>query len=474
MEDEYKRLIAKILKAVPGLTIEELELLVNEKVKAHPYLNKVGAILLVAEELNVLESKDKVPEEVIEELAYSRIGDLVPGLSSVYVKGVVYAVIGPKIAGEHNLLRLKIGDKSGVAEIYAWNEKINELSSLSIKIGDIIAVVNAYTRERLETGTVEIHLGRNSIVKKLPHDLSQPPPQSFYKTLTQVIEEGEGVYDIRGYLISISNEKKITTRYGEASIIELSLSDGSSIAKFTVWREMVEEFKNLSPGIEIFVTDVRFQDGRFSLTSRSSLAMTQEVDMEKIKKVREKLEEKKIMRIIDVEAQPNYTLVTVTDGEKIIQLTCREKLDVKVGEYIEAYGLIDEARSSRRIPIDKEMIKKIEKPVVEISIPNRLRSLREIVEGKSELFEDVIVEGILYTKTNIVNVETRYGNVEKILFWLKDGEIAIQGVAWRSKAQEISMIPEGTRIRIKWVTVKQNPFGEPEIHVNSYSKIEKL
>ena len=108
--------MARILKAVPGLTIDELEALVNEKVKTHPYLNKVGAILLVAEELKVLESKE-VPEDLMEELAYTMIGDLVPGLNSVNVRGVVYAVIGPKIAGEHRILRLKIGDKTVVAEV---------------------------------------------------------------------------------------------------------------------------------------------------------------------------------------------------------------------------------------------------------------------------------------------------------------------------------------------------------------------
>jgi hypothetical protein len=475
MEEEYRRLMARILKAVPGLTIEGLEALVNEKVKTHPYLNKVGAILLVAEELNVLESREEVPEEVLEELAYARIGDLVPGLSNVYVRGVVYAVIGPRAAGEHRLLRLKIGDRSGVTEVYAWNEKIDEISKLSIKIGDNIAIINAYTKEKIETGAVEVHLGRNSVVKKLPQDSTQPEPHSFYKTLTQVMEEGDGVYDIRGYLMSISEEKKLLTRYGEASIIEITLSDGSSLAKLTVWRGMVDQFKNLSPGMEIFITDVRLEDNRFYLTSRSTLSMIHEAGLEKIKEIKEKLGEKKIARIIDIEALPNYTIITATDGVKIFQLTCREELDLKPGEYVEVYGIVDDMWTPRRmIMIDKETLKKIENPTIDISIPSRLISLKEIAEKKTPTGEDVIVEGILYTKTNIVNVETRYGIAEKILFWLKDEDIAVQGVAWRSKAQEVSIIPEGARIRIKWVNIKQNIFGEPEIHLNSYSKIEAL
>ena len=474
MEEECRRLMNRILKAVPGLTLEELEALIDEKVKAHPYLNKVGAILLVAEELNVLESREEVSEEVIEELAYARIGDLVPGLSSVYVRGVVYAVVGPRTAGEHRLLRLKIGDKSGVAEVYIWNEKIDELSKLSIKTGDNIAVINAYTKERIETGTVEIHLGRNSIVKKLPQDPAQPQPYSFYKTLTQALEEGDGVYDIRAYLISISEERKLATRYGEASIIEITLSDGSSLAKLTIWRDMVDQFKNLSPGVEIFITDVRLEDNRLHLTSRSSLSMIHEVGLEKIREIKNKLSEKKIVRIIDLEAQQNYIIITVTDGVKIIRLTCREELDLKPGEYIEVYGVIDEAWASKRMIIDREMLKKIENPTVEIPIPSKLVTLRDIAEKKILTGEDAVVEGILYTKTNIVNVETRYGIAEKILFWLKDGEVAVQGVAWRSKAEEVSMIPEGTRIRIKWVNIKQNIFGEPEIHLSSYSKIEVI
>jgi len=473
MEEEYRRLMARILKAVPGLTIDELEALVNEKVKTHPYLNKVGAILLEAEELKVLESKE-VPEDLMEELAYTMIGDLVPGLNSVNVRGVVYAVIGPKIAGEHRILRLKIGDKTGVAEVYAWNEKIDELTSLSVKIGDSIAVMNAYTKEKIETGTVEIHVGKNSTIKKLPTDPAQPDPHLFYRTLSQVIMEGEGVYDMRGYLISISEEKKVATRYGEASVIELTLSDGSILAKLNVWRDMIEQFRNLSPGVEVFITDVKFQDGRFSLTSRSSLAMVNKVDLDKVKEIMDEQSGKKILRIIDVKTQPSYSIIIATDGRKIIQLTYRGGLDLKPGEYIEVYGLTDEKKTLGRITLEKEMIKKIESPGVEIPIPNRITSLRKIIEEKPDVLEDVTIEGTLYTKTNIVKVETRYGAAEKILFWLKDEDTAIRGVAWRSKAQEIAQIPEGEKIRLKWITVKLNLFNEPEIHVESYSKIEKI
>lgn len=474
MEEEYKRLMLRILKAVPGLTVDELEALVNEKIKTHPYLNKVGAILLVAEELKVLESKEEIPEEVIEELAYTTIGELIPGLSSIYVRGIVYAIIGPKTAGEHRLLRLKIGDETGVAEVYAWNEKVDELRSLSIEIGDSIAIINAYTREKIETGTIEIHLGRRSIVKKLPYEIAQLHPQSFYKTLTQVMEEEGGIHDIRGYLISITEEKKIATRYGEASIIELTISDGPTLAKLAVWRDLIEQFKNLSPGIEVFITDVRFQDGRLSLTSRSSLAMIREVSFEKIREIKEKQSEKKILRIIDVEPQSNYIMVVATDGEKInkLTLTYSGESDLKPGEYIEAYGLMDEVKTCGRMTL--EMVKKVENPGMEISMPDRLISLSKIASENPDVLEDVIVEGILYSKTNIVKVETRYGPAEKILFWLKDGDIAVQGVAWRSKAQEVSGIPEGARIRIKWVNIKRNPFGELEMHLASHSKIERL
>ncbi|MEN2974401.1 MAG: hypothetical protein ABDH32_02340 [Candidatus Caldarchaeales archaeon] len=472
MDEEFRSLVARILRAVPGISREDIDFMVDEKMKSNPYLNRVGALLLVAEELGVFDVRRETPLEVFEELSYSKIGDLVPGLNNVSIRGVVYAITRPIDLRSHRLLRIKIGDKTGVVEVCAWNDKVDEVKNISIKIGDQIAILNGYTRERIETGGIEVHLGKNSSVKKLAHDPSLPEPYTFYKTISEIFEKGKGIYDLRAYIVHIGDERKVTTRSGELTVIDILLTDTIREARLSVWTDKIESFKNLKIGEEIFITDVRFEDGRFTLTSRSDLAMVREERDELIKR----LEEKKIvLRVLDVSPSDDYTLITVTDGSRILQILYQDSIKLDYGEYIEASMAISDTLSrSRFIRCGRDALKKITPPSIEIPIPDRLITLKDIVERIAVDMENVIVEGILYTKTNPILIETKYGVIEKILFWLKEENVAVQGVAWRSKAIEISQLSEGSKIRLRWVNIKLNPFNEPEISVNHYSKIEKI
>lgn len=474
MEEEFKKLMARVLRAIPGITIEDLEFMVNEKIKHNPYLNKVGALLLVAEELGVFDIREKVSQEILEEASYIKIGDLVPGLNNISVKGVIYAILGPFVGRDYRLLKMKIGDKTGKSEVYVWEDKIEEVKSLSLKIGDQIAIINAYTKEKIETAEVEIHLKKTSLVKKLPLDPSLPDPRQFYKSIGEIIERGEGLYDIRALVVSISSEKVVSTKHGEASVINLIVSDGRRELEMTAWREKAQLFRELKPGEEIYITDVKYDGDRLSLTSKSFIIFSETRD-ELLKIVEEKERRKILMRVVDIQSTPPSTLITLTDGEKIIHILYPVKIDLSKGDYVELSGVSEEEIYEGRLIKQKvRFIEKIDEPPLEIKIPDRNLSLMEIIKKREMIMRNIIVEGVLYTKTNLLVVETKYGPGEKILFWLKEGDTAIQGIAWRSKAQEIAQIPEGQRIRLKWITVKLNPFNEPEIHIESYSKIEKI
>ncbi|MEM0451534.1 MAG: hypothetical protein QXN18_00100 [Nitrososphaerota archaeon] len=476
MSEEYSRLMSKILKAVPGISSRDIEELVEIKLKENPYLNKIGAILLVAEELGVFDIREKVPEEVLEEFSYTKIGDLVPGLSNISVKGVIYAVIGPIVGRDYRLLKLKIGDNTGTAEVYVWEDKIEEVENLSVKMGDHIAIVNGYTKEKLETGAIEIHLKKTSIVKKILKDPSLPDFRQFYKTIGEVLERGEGIYDIKMLVISIIGERTVTTKRGEVLVVDLLVSDGQKEIEMTAWGEKTQLIKDVKIGEEIYITDVRFDGDRLNLTSQSTIIF-RELKEELLKIVEDRRKTKILLRVVDIQPMQTYTYITVTDGEKIIHILSlgSPKIDLKEGDYIELSGINkEELYEGRVIKCRVENLKKADQTPMEIPVPNRTISLEEIVKEREPFTGNIITEGILYTKTNLLTIETRYGLREKILFWIRDGDVAIQGIAWRMKASEIAQIPEGKRIRLKWITIKLNPFNEPEIHVESYSKIEEV
>ncbi|HDJ66557.1 MAG TPA: hypothetical protein ENF33_02430 [Nitrososphaeria archaeon] len=468
---EYEKLMERVLARFPELSREEVEALVESKLRESNLLNKVGALLLVAEELGAFKEPR---EEARGQRAYTRIGDLVPGLNDVSIRGVIYAIDKLIEVRDHKLMRLKIGDRSGSINVILWDERAEEASKLGLKIGDLAAVIHGYTRERIETGEPEIHVGRNGMLMKLEPEPGAPKPESYFMNLGEALERGRGVYDIKATVLEIGAERKVMTRFGEATLREILLIDDESEARLTVWREKAEELGDLKPGETIYLTDVRVEDGRLSLTPRSIIAFREKPSPEALEKVAGRRIKEMVLKVLDVIETTAGLRIISTDGERIVRVIVPEKLNIKSGDHILVKEATQEVRRDRVRLLCKAGAVEVIKPEKEIEPPNRLIHLREIVSGEKVDERDVIIEGILYTKTQPMSIKTRFGEAKKLGFWIKEGEAAVQGVAWRDKAEELDKISEGSRIRLKWVDVRMNIFDEPEINLGSDTVIEVL
>ena len=69
--EEYEKLMERVLARFPELSREEVEALVESKLRESSLLNRVGALLLVAEELGAFKESG---EEARGQRAYTRIG----------------------------------------------------------------------------------------------------------------------------------------------------------------------------------------------------------------------------------------------------------------------------------------------------------------------------------------------------------------------------------------------------------------
>jgi len=464
---EYSRLLERVLARFPELSREELEAMVEAKLRESRLLNRVGALLLVAEELGAF----REGEDVGEIKSYARIGSLVPGLRDVSVRGIVYALSGPVEAGGHKLLRLKMGDETGSVNLIIWDDKVDEVDALGLRLGDQIAVLHGYTRERVETGRPELHVGSGGAVAKLSEGARDP--RSFYLDLGEALESGDGVYDVRAIVLDVGEERQVSTRYGEASIREIRLIGESGETRLTIWRDRVTEFRDIKVGERIYLTDVRLEGGRAALTPRSILAIRESPSEETLRIIEERRVHELILRVLDVVERRAGVIAIATDGRDVIRVQpC--PLEVKPGDHLLIKDAVKEIRRGRiRLLCGEEGVQRIE-PAQPIEPPNRLIKLSDILSKRDAELLDVIVEGILYTKTQPFKVRTRFGEVEKVGFWLKDGDAAVQGSAWRGKAMEIAAIEEGTKIRLKWVSIRTNIFNEPEIQLDEDSIIEVL
>jgi len=469
--EEYEKLMERVLARFPELSREEVEALVESKLRESSLLNRVGALLLVAEELGAFKESG---EEARGQRAYTRIGDLVPGLNDVSVRGVIYAIDRLIEVRDHKLMRLKLGDRSGSVNVILWDERAEEAAKLGLKLGDLAAIIHGYTRERIETGEPEIHVGRNGMLMRLEPEPGAPKPESYFMDLGAALERGRGVYDIKATVLEIGAERRVKTRFGEATLREILLIDDEGEARLTVWREKAEEFGDLKPGETIYLTDVRVEDGRLSLTPRSIVAFREKPSPEALEKIAGRRVRDVILRVLDVvETAAGLRLIS-TDGERIIRVIVPERLEVKSGDHILVKEATQEIRRDRVRFLCKAGAVEPVRPEKEIEAPSRLIHLKDIVSGERVDERDVIVEGILYTKTQPISVKTRFGEAKKLGFWIKEGEAAVQGVAWRDKAEELDGISEGSRVRLKWVDIRLNIFNEPEINLRSDTVIEVL
>lgn len=470
---DYEKLLSRILERFPDLSREEVEAMVEAKLSEFPLLNRVGALLLVAEELGAFTASE-APRESYTSMSYTRIADLVPGLNDVSVRGTIYAIHGPLQVKGHRILRIKLGDESGVVEATLWDERAEEAGKLGLKPGDQVAILHAYTRERIETGKPELRIGRNGQVVKLEAEPGAPAPEGFFLELSEALERGEGVHDLAATIVEVGEERRVQTQFGEAVLREVIVTDGSREARLTAWREKAELLRNLKPGEKIYLTDVRLRRGRLTLTSRSILAMREKPTPETLQILEERRVGEKLLRVLDLVERSSGWAIVSTDGEKILRVLVPEKPELASGDYFKVREAVQEVRGERVYLIARSEVENVASPEREIPLPKRVVKPSEILREGIRDERDLIVEGILYTKTQVVNVETKFGTAERLGFWLKDEEAAVQGVAWRSKAAELSEIPEGARIRLKWVSVRMNPFGEPEIHLETDSVIEQI
>ncbi len=469
---EYSKLLERVLVRFPELSREEVEAMVEAKMRESKLLNKVGALLLVAEELGAFKESGAEKPESGDLKTYTKIEKLVPGLRDVSVRGVVYALAGPIDVRDHRIMRMKLGDDSGGINITIWDEKADEAAELKLQLGDQVAILHAYTRERIETGRPELHIGRNGMIVKLEPEPGAPDPKSFYVDLGEALISGDGVYDVKAMVLDPGKERTIDTRYGEAAVREIRLIGEAGEARLTIWRDRVEEFGDLEPGETIYITDVRVEGYRLALTPRSILALREKPSEETLKKIGEKKVKGLVVRVLDVIETPSAAIYISTDGEHILRVHVPEKLDVKPGDHLEIKEAIRETRRGKTRIICGEGGAEKASEFEEIRPPDRMVKLRDVASKEKVDLADVIVEGTLYTKTQLTKLRTRFGEAEKIGFWLKDEDAAVQGSAWRSKAREIYEIQEGTRIRLKWVNIRMNVFNEPEIQLDNESIIE--
>lgn len=152
----YELIIQKI-KEETGKSHDEIEFLVNQKIKTlGDLISKEGAAHIVANELKV-----KLMENISRRL---NIKELVVGMNFVDIIGKVmdiYPIREFKTAKkEGRVVSLLLGDKTGIARVVIWDNSLIKEVENNLKKDQTIEIKNAYIKDN--NGFKEIHLGNRA------------------------------------------------------------------------------------------------------------------------------------------------------------------------------------------------------------------------------------------------------------------------------------------------------------------------
>ncbi|MCD6477636.1 MAG: DUF2240 family protein [Candidatus Aenigmarchaeota archaeon] len=195
MYGSVEEIINKIVEST-DMPKEKVEGLVKEKeMEFSGLISPEGAAHIVAKELglNLLESISK-------EL---KIGNVPSGMKSVNVVGKVMRIFEPKEFtrnGEKGkVVSIILADETGQIRLSLWNEQVKSVESGEIHEGDVIEIINGYTKGD-NFGGVEIRIGKSGKIKKSDKKIDAVETGKIKRTKINKLSPGK-FGEIRGAIV---------------------------------------------------------------------------------------------------------------------------------------------------------------------------------------------------------------------------------------------------------------------------------
>lgn len=465
---DYDEIVSHILGEKRGLDLESLERMIEEKIREDKYLNRTGAALLVAEELGLLSDESEGEGRRGEPSRTTRIVDLIPGLRDVTVLGRVIT-LSPLVKGEsYQYCKMKIGDQTGKLIVVSWSEKAEDPSRMGIVSGQVVKIVHGYTRERLDGRGSELHVGRRGSFAVLPDGENEIPElQQMVTPLRDAVNMTGEMIDVKCTVVSVEPIRQVNTSLGPANLREVQVKDDDSYATVVAWRNKADLFQDVRSGEDLLISDVRARNLSLHTTGNTMLGRKEAVKLE-VKAVPPPQfnATQYLVRVIGLLDQgTGLRTIIAHDGREVVRVVgpVLNRLSARPGDYllIARGGLFQRGRRKQVMVRNERDVEVLSEAPPGMDIPDidRRMQLSSITQEE----EDIIVEGVLSSKTPLNTVNTRFGPAEVVNFTLQDVGKSMPGVAWRSKALELDKIPVGKRVRVSWVRVRRNPVGQLEM-----------
>jgi ssDNA-binding replication factor A large subunit len=271
---EKEKLIENLVSKT-GKSLDDINKLVSDKVnELSGLVSEEGAIYIVANDIGVKLDAERPKKEAdtakIEDITEAKVPtSLVCKVIRKYDK----VTFQSKSGSEGSVQSVLVGDETGVIRIVFWNEKTEVLDN--IQDGDILSIINAYTRENTNSERIEIHFGQYSDIEVnsegVTIELPAYTPKDIEFTEKKITEMAEGDknvkitgivtdYDIpRFYLgcpecfkkVQQDDGKQMCAQHGEVTaqkipIVNMIIDDSTGTIAVVGFRDRAEQLSGVS------------------------------------------------------------------------------------------------------------------------------------------------------------------------------------------------------------------------------------
>lgn len=198
---------------------------------------------------------------------FTKISELKVGVRSANILARVSAV------GTRRFPSLLLDDGSGTIRIYLWDDKARLIDK--VKAGDVVLVKSASVRYRQNRLSLSVgRIGSITINPEIP--ASAMPPQIAEKiTKIKDLSIGQRNIAVEAEVVDAPTVREVVTARGETvNVASFRVRDDTGIVRASVWRDLVEQVRDLPIGTRIKMNNLFVRSGLGGKTELGSTMFT--------------------------------------------------------------------------------------------------------------------------------------------------------------------------------------------------------
>ena len=460
---DFETLIGELLQQKPELGRDEVLRRIEDKKRTvgAGYLTDQGALFLVAGELGVSLRKEDVSSDL-------SIKDLYIGANDVTVVARVLAIYpvatyNKKEGGTGKYQRLVLFDGKNSVRLTVWEEGLEQLDKLALKVEAPVRVANAYVKQGLD-GKPTLNLGKRGKVAALTDEkiVAKLPSLSAVVQKLPALTSEEQFIALECVVSSEPRFSEFVRSDGsEGSLFQFGVErSGGKETRVVIWSPAAQP--ELKRGQKVKITNVRARrsnTGDFEVHGDAGSAI-----------IVGPAAEKSIFRVAATSSSQSTKVALGVGKDKKVRFIELGK-GVKEPSQDDVIGVApDETTEGRlycRSPDSLQM-------AADESIPGLDALATKLNEVKEEDTQ-IMTEVIALSHGSVDDVRLRDGTtVKKGELVVGDDTGEMKVVAWRDLSGRLSGIQPGERLRLTGVACKSTKMGVWVLQLSTFSVIERL